>query len=133
MALVSTVAFALLRVRREARGSEPQSWLTALAGLAFIRSRPVILGAITLDLFAILFGGATALMPVYAATILHVGPTGLGYLRSAPAVGAAVVAAAIFKAVTARHFSLRRRLDPATASLAAPGVQRPPTAFPSKE
>lgn len=95
MALVSTVAFALLRVRREARGSEPQSWSTALAGLAFIRSRPVILGAITLDLFAILFGGATALMPVYAATILHVGPTGLGYLRSAPAVGAAVVAAVI--------------------------------------
>ena len=77
------------------RAPEPQSWETALAGLAFMRSRPVILGAITLDLFAVLFGGATALMPVYAATILHIGPAGLGYLRSAPAIGAAAVAAFI--------------------------------------
>jgi MFS family permease len=93
LALISAVAFALLRVRRQVRAPEPQSWTTALAGLAFMRSRPVILGAITLDLFAVLFGGATALMPVYAATILHIGPAGLGYLRSAPAVGAAIVAA----------------------------------------
>ena len=95
MAVVSTVAFLLLRVRREVRAAEPQSLKTALAGLAFMRSRPVILGAITLDLFAVLFGGATALMPVYAAAILHVGPVGLGYLRSAPAVGAALVAAVL--------------------------------------
>ena len=93
MALVATVAFTVLRVTHEVRSPEPQTWATALAGFAFMRSRPVILGAITLDLFAILFGGATALMPVYAATILHVGPVGLGYLRSAPAVGAAFVAA----------------------------------------
>jgi MFS family permease len=95
LALISAVAFALLRVRRQVRAPEPQSWSTALAGLAFMRSRPVILGAITLDLFAVLFGGATALMPVYAATILHIGPAGLGYLRSAPAIGAAIVAAYI--------------------------------------
>jgi MFS family permease len=87
MAVVSCIAFLLLRVQRDVS--------TALAGLAFMRSRPVILGAITLDLFAVLFGGATALMPVYAATILHVGPVGLGYLRSAPAVGAAFVAAVL--------------------------------------
>jgi MFS family permease len=93
LAIISAVAFALLRVRRQVRAPEPQSWETALAGLAFMRSRPVILGAITLDLFAVLFGGATALMPVYAATILHIGPAGLGYLRSAPAIGAAAVAA----------------------------------------
>ena len=93
MAVVSTVAFLLLKVQRQVRAPEPQTLATALAGLAFMRSRPVILGAITLDLFAVLFGGATALLPVYAATILHVGPTGLGYLRSAPAVGAALVAA----------------------------------------
>jgi hypothetical protein len=93
LAVISAIAFALLRARRQVRAPEPQSWETALAGLAFMRSRPVILGAITLDLFAVLFGGATALMPVYAATILHIGPAGLGYLRSAPAIGAAAVAA----------------------------------------
>jgi MFS family permease len=97
MALVSTIAFAFLRVRRRTPAAEAQTWSTALAGLAFIWSRPVILGAITLDLLAVLFGGATALMPVYAATILHIGPAGLGYLRSAPALGAAVVAAFISK------------------------------------
>ena len=57
-------------------------------GVKFVRSRPVVLGAISLDLFAVLLGGATALLPIYARDILHVGPTGLGILRSAPAVGA---------------------------------------------
>jgi MFS family permease len=57
-------------------------------GVRFVRSRPVVLGAISLDLFAVLLGGATALLPVYARDILHVGPLGLGFLRSAPAVGA---------------------------------------------
>jgi MFS family permease len=61
-------------------------------GLIFIKSRPVILGAISLDLFAVLLGGATALLPVYARDILHAGPTGLGMLRSAPAVGAVAMA-----------------------------------------
>jgi hypothetical protein len=61
-------------------------------GLAFVRSRPVILGAISLDLFAVLFGGATALLPVYARDVLHVGPVGLGLMRSAPAIGVCLVA-----------------------------------------
>ena len=56
--------------------------------MRFVRSRPVVLGAISLDLFAVLLGGATALLPVYARDILHVGPLGLGFLRSAPAAGA---------------------------------------------
>ncbi len=56
-------------------------------GVRFVRSRPVIFGAISLDLFAVLLGGATALLPVFARDILHVGPEGLGLLRSAPAVG----------------------------------------------
>ncbi|HEV7960053.1 MAG TPA: MFS transporter [Rhizomicrobium sp.] len=64
-------------------------------GVRFVRSRPVILGAISLDLFAVLLGGATALLPVYARDILHVGPIGLGFLRSAPAAGAFVVAFAL--------------------------------------
>jgi MFS family permease len=61
------------------------------AGIAFIRSRPAILGAISLDLFAVLLGGATALLPVYAKDILFIGPWGLGLLRSAPAVGALAI------------------------------------------
>ena len=58
------------------------------AGIGFIRSRPVVLGAISLDLFAVLLGGATALLPIYARDILHTGPWGLGLLRSMPALGA---------------------------------------------
>jgi MFS family permease len=61
-------------------------------GVRFVRSRPVVLGAISLDLFAVLLGGATALLPVYARDILHVGPMGLGVLRSAPAAGAFLTA-----------------------------------------
>ena len=63
-----------------------------LAGIRYVRSRPVILGSISLDLFAVLLGGAVAMMPIFARDILHVGPTGLGLLRSAPAVGAALTA-----------------------------------------
>jgi MFS family permease len=59
-----------------------------LAGVGFIRRTPVLLGAISLDLFAVLFGGAVALLPLFAKSILHVGPAGLGLLRAAPAVGA---------------------------------------------
>ena len=61
-------------------------------GVRFVRSRPVVLGAISLDLFAVLLGGATALLPVYARDILHAGPIGLGILRSSPAVGAFTMA-----------------------------------------
>lgn len=63
-----------------------------LAGVRFVRSRPILLGAISLDLFAVLFGGATALLPVYAHDILLTGPWGLGILRSGPAIGAALCA-----------------------------------------
>lgn len=61
------------------------------AGIRFIRQQPVVLGAISLDLFAVLLGGATALLPIFARDILHTGPLGLGILRSAPAVGALVM------------------------------------------
>ena len=64
-----------------------------LAGIHFIRRTPVLLGAISLDLFAVLLGGAIALAPVFAQTILHTGPVGLGLLRSAPAVGALLAGA----------------------------------------
>src|SRR5918995_3390815 len=74
---------------------EPISWAALVSGISFVRSRPVVLGSISLDLFAVLFGGATALLPIYAGEILDVGPVGLGVMRAAPAVGAAVLAAAM--------------------------------------
>ncbi len=73
------------------------------AGIAYVRDNPIILGAISLDLFAVLFGGATALLPVYASTILHVGPVGLGALRSAMAVGAFVVGIYLGRRALGRH------------------------------
>lgn len=73
--------------------TDPISWRTLLSGIEFVRSRPIVLGSISLDLFAVLFGGATALMPIFAGDILGVGSVGLGAMRAAPAVGAAVVGA----------------------------------------
>lgn len=82
----------MLTLSLQARGQVAQrgraSIESLLAGIRFIRSRPDILGAISLDLFAVLLGGATALLPVFAKDILLTGPLGLGLLRSAPAVGA---------------------------------------------
>ncbi|HDS1780587.1 TPA: MFS transporter [Pseudomonas putida] len=82
----------VLTLSLQARGQVAQrgraSIESLLAGIRFIRSRPDILGAISLDLFAVLLGGATALLPVFAKDILLTGPMGLGLLRSAPAVGA---------------------------------------------
>ena len=63
-----------------------------IEGIRFVRDRPIVLGAISLDLFAVLLGGAVALLPIFARDILHVGPAGLGIPRSAPAVGAALTA-----------------------------------------
>ena len=79
--------------RRHAQVSSTVSRLERVAeGIHFVRRRPVVLGAISLDLFAVLLGGATALLPVYARDILHAGPFGLGVLRSGPAIGAALMA-----------------------------------------
>ena len=72
----------------------PHSAKEIFAGLHFIRRTPVFLAAITLDLLAVLVGGAVALLPVYAKDILHVGPTGLGWLRTAPAVGSLLMSLA---------------------------------------
>jgi MFS family permease len=74
-----------------------------LAGIRYVRSRPVIFGSISLDLFAVLLGGAVAMMPIYARDILHVGPEGLGLLRSAPAVGAALTALYLARYPVERH------------------------------
>ncbi len=81
----------------------PASWHTVLEGMRFVWSRPVVLGAMSLDLFAVLFGGATALLPAYARDVLQVGPTGLGLLRTAPGIGAALCSVALaFYPITRR-------------------------------
>jgi MFS family permease len=67
--------------------TETSGWKRFTAGILFIRSRPIVLGTISLDLFAVLLGGVIALLPIYAADVLHVGPEGLGLLRSAMAIG----------------------------------------------
>ena len=74
------------------RLTAPVSMQTLFAGFAYIRRHQILLGAISLDLFAVLLGGATALLPIYARDILHTGPWGLGLLRSSPAIGALAMA-----------------------------------------
>ncbi|MCX8520483.1 MAG: MFS transporter, partial [Rhodoferax sp.] len=86
------------------RAQESASWRSLLAGVAFVWQRKVILGATTLDLFAVLLGGATALLPIYARDILSVGPAGLGLLRGAPAAGALVMTLLLVR------WPLRRRV-----------------------
>src|SRR5579863_7126739 len=76
------------------------------AGVSYVRSKPIILGSFSLDLFAVLLGGASALLPIYARDILHVGPVGLGLLRSAPALGAAVLGYVIGKMALQRNAGL---------------------------
>jgi MFS family permease len=78
-------------------------WQNILGGIRFIRATPIILGAITLDLFAVLFGGAVALLPLFAKSILHTGPFGLGVLRSSVAVGALLAAVQIARKPIGRH------------------------------
>jgi MFS family permease len=84
-----------IKPEAKARPREPMTFRTASAGLRYIWREKLILGAISLDLFAVLLGGAVALLPVYAREILHTGPWGLGLLRTAPGVGAAVMAVAL--------------------------------------
>jgi MFS family permease len=86
--LVAALSIGTLPYTHSAEHKAPATLSSLFAGIAYIRSKPVVLGAISLDLFAVLLGGATALLPIFARDILHIGPLGLGLLRSAPAVGA---------------------------------------------
>jgi MFS family permease len=93
-----------IRLDRPVADREPPTLAALFAGVGFVRRNPTILGIISLDLFAVLLGGATALLPIYARDILHTGPWGLGVLRAAPALGALAMTAAL-----ARH-SIQRRV-----------------------
>jgi MFS family permease len=86
-----------------ASSGESRTFRELWAGVAFVRRDPAILGTISLDLFAVLFGGATALLPIYARDILHVGSLGLGILRAAPAVGALVMAGMLARRTISRR------------------------------
>lgn len=87
--VLATLLLLFVRTRSATETKDPVTWRTTLEGFRFVRSRPVILGAISLDLFAVLFGGATAMLPALARDVLHADSTALGFLRAAPAVGAA--------------------------------------------
>ena len=89
--LAASTLVALIGLRRARAPREPLRLETLLAGFVYVRSRRVIMGAILFDLFAVLFGGATALLPIFARDILLTGPGGLGLLRSAPAAGALAI------------------------------------------
>ena len=86
--ITASLLIASLKLERKPPAREPPSLASVFAGVAFIRRHPAMLGAIALDMFAVLLGGATALLPIYARDILHTGPWGLGLLRSAGAIGA---------------------------------------------
>jgi MFS family permease len=87
---ISVLLMLATRVDGQITGREPATWHTLLEGLRFVWSKPMVLGAMSLDLFAVLFGGATALLPAYASDVLHAGPTALGLLRTSTGIGAAL-------------------------------------------
>jgi len=105
-AAVSILAIAMtLRIHPHAaaRPKDPISLRTVLAGFRFIWEKKLIFGSISLDMFAVLLGGAVALLPIYAKEILRTGPWGLGLLRSAPGVGAALMAIVVAHRPIRRH------------------------------
>jgi MFS family permease len=114
---VATTLCLAIRYAHAPPRAESVSWLTLLAGVHFIVGRKVVLGAVTLDLFAVLLGGATALLPMFAKDILQAGPGGLGLLRAAPAVGALLMSVALTR------WPVRRRSGPLLlAAVAVYGV-----------
>ena len=86
--LLAGTATALIRATRTARAREPLTLESLFGGIRFVRGQPIILGTLSLDLFAVLLGGAVGLLPIYARDILETGPWGLGILRASPALGA---------------------------------------------
>jgi len=104
--LVAAVLTLKIKLRPILRRREPVSLTTVLAGFRYIWDHKLVLGSISLDMFAVLLGGAVALLPIYAREILHTGPWGLGLLRSAPGAGAAAMA------ILLAHRPLKGRAGP---------------------
>jgi len=103
LSTVSLLMVALLRAGRVPVGDSSPDLESLLGGVRLVRRTPVLFGAISLDLFAVLFGGAVALLPVFAKDVLDVGPAGLGVLRAAPAVGALCSAIVLSRRPVQRH------------------------------
>jgi MFS family permease len=101
--LVALLASLIMKSPPQVRGSSGNTWRSLLEGLSFVWNRRPVLGAISLDLFAVLFGGAVALLPAYATDVLAVGPQGLGWLRAAPGIGAACMGAFLTARPIHRH------------------------------
>jgi MFS family permease len=101
--LVALAAVLALHSGRDGAGGASPDLASVLGGVRLVRRTPVLFGAISLDLFAVLFGGAVALLPVFARDVLEVGPAGLGVLRSAPAAGALLAAIVLVRKPIHRH------------------------------
>ena len=99
----AALLMSLMRIERIASTREPVSFAVLFAGFNYIRHNPIILGAISLDLFAVILGGATALLPVFAHDVFKMGPEGLGLLRAAPGAGALFVALVMTRWPPRRH------------------------------
>jgi MFS family permease len=105
--LFGMVAMGAIETRKPAVVRDAATPADLFAGVRFVRNNPSILGTISLDLFAVLLGGATALLPIYARDILQTGPLGLGILRAAPAVGALLMTAVLARYTINRHVGMR--------------------------
>jgi MFS family permease len=105
--ILGMILTGFIRPRPQAVAKQGTDSDNIFAGVRFIRESPAILGTISLDLFAVLFGGVTALLPIYARDILQAGPVGLGVLRAAPAVGALLMTMVLARHAISRHVGLR--------------------------
>jgi hypothetical protein len=105
--LLAAILSGLIRLQGAVLPEEPPFFDDLFAGVRFVRDNPAILGTISLDLFAVLLGGATALLPIFAHDILQTGPWGLGLLRAAPAAGALLMTAALARHAIKRLVGLR--------------------------
>jgi len=107
LSLLSATLIGAIKLDRPATEKEPPTLSSVFAGVGFVRRNPAILGTISLDLFTVLLGGVTALLPIYARDILDVGPLGLGVLRAAPAVGALLMATLLARYAITRRVGMR--------------------------
>ncbi|MFT9062976.1 MAG: MFS transporter [Acetobacter persici] len=100
---IAALATTSMTLRFPARPRQPATLAAVFGGISFLRRKPAMLGALSLDLFAVLLGGATAMLPLFATDILHAGPWGLGLLRAAPAIGALLVATVLARYPLGHH------------------------------
>jgi MFS family permease len=107
LSLSSAVMIGTMKMRILERVNEPPTLATLFAGVIFVRRNPAILGTISLDLFAVLLGGATALLPIYASDILHTGAWGLGVLRGVPSLGALLMTGALARRAITKGAGLK--------------------------